>query len=154
MIRRRLLLALAPCCLALVACGPSAARQEADKESIRSSLEAYLPHLAEAYATGDTATLKGLAAEKEIASVDKRIRDLASEGRSLRPTFHDLTVQDVTVWGYANAYATTSEVWDLQLFAVGTDRRISQEIGQHSVVKYQLKREDDHWLVLFRAIQG
>lgn len=134
-------------------CGTSdQGASEEDRRSIRSSLEAYLPRLAEAYAEGRADVLEGLAAPKEVASVEKRLQDLAMEGKTLVPEFHELTLEEVTVWGYANAYATTVELWDLGLYASGTDRLIGEEVGQRTRVRYQLKREGDRWLVLYRSV--
>ncbi len=120
---------------------------------MRAALELYLPRLGEAYATGDLEPLRGLAAEKEIAAIEKRIIDLAASGRVLEPTFRTLTVEDVTVFNYANAYVTTVEVWDLRSLATGSRQPLAEEIGQSNRVKYQLKREGDSWRVLFRTIQ-
>ena len=69
------------------------------------------------------------------------------------PTFRQVTVEDVNVWNYSNAFVTTLEVWDLQILAVGTEEVLAEELAQRNRVKYQLKREEDHWRVLFRTIQ-
>ncbi|MFQ5350177.1 MAG: IMS domain-containing protein, partial [Thermoanaerobaculia bacterium] len=95
-----------------------------------------------------------LAAQKEIAAIEKRISDLADQGRILDPTFRQLTVEEVTIFNYANAYVTTVEVWDLRSLATGSREQLAEDIGQSTRVKYQLKREGGGWKVLFRAKQG
>lgn len=138
----------------LVSCGQMASDDEADRRQILELMESYLPRLAEAYETLEPQVLSGLAAEKEVLSVEKRIDDLLSEGRMLKPTFHEVTIESLDVWNYANAYVTTVEVWDLHLYATGAEEPYRTIDGQRDRVKYQLKREGDSWLVLYRAVQG
>jgi hypothetical protein len=140
--------------LTALACGPSEQQQRADTESVAAALEVYLPRLGRAYASGDLAPLEGLAAQKEIAAIEKRISDLADQGRILEATFRELTIEEVTVFNYANAYVTTVEVWDLRSLATGSREQLAEDLGQSNRVKYQLKREGDSWRVLFRAKQG
>ena len=140
--------------LAVVGCTSAEEQKQVDTESIAAALEAYLPRLGQAYSTGDLAPLEGLAAQKEIAAIEKRISDLADQGRILAPSFRELTVEEATVFNYANAYVTTVEVWDLRSLATGSREQLAEEIGQRNRVKYQLKREGDSWRVLFRAKQG
>ncbi len=127
--------------------------QEAAKQEIAASLEAYLPLLGEAYATGNVEPLREWAAEKEMARIYKIVTDLAAQGRTLVPTFRQMTIEEVNVWNYANAYVTTLEVWDLKTYASGTDQVLAQESEQPNRVKYQLKRDDGRWRVHFRTIQ-
>ena len=145
----RLLLALS---LAACSAGDGSVSAE-DRNQIREVLEAYVIQLADAYAENRFDSLAGLAAEKEIARVEKRIRDLAAEGWVLEPTFRQLTMENVEIWGYANAFVTTFEVWDERLFISGTRQLAREGIGRSYRVKYQLKREDDRWQILFRTIQ-
>ena len=140
--------------LATVACGSSEERQRADTESIAAALELYLPRLGQAYSSGDLQPLDGLAAQKEIAAIEKRISDLADQGRVLEASFRELTIENVKIFNYANAYVTTVEVWDLRSLATGSRQQLAEDIGQSNRVKYQLKREGDSWRVLFRAKQG
>jgi hypothetical protein len=145
---------LLACLLVLFGCtGSSENRAEIDREEIQAALESYLPLLGETYATGNLELLEGWAAEKEISRIHKRIEDLAVQGRTLVPTFRRVTVEEANVWNYSNAYVTTLEVWDLAVYATGTDQVLSQELEQPNRVKYQLKRENDRWRVLFRTIQ-
>ena len=138
-----------------VACG-EAARQVDDetvKQEIQQSLETMLPLLGEAYSTGNLEPLRPWAAEKEMARVYKRVEELAAAGRTLEPKFRQLTIEEFNVWNYSNAYVTTLEVWDLTVYATGTEEVLSQEFEQPNRVKYQLKRDEDRWRVLFRTIQ-
>ena len=141
----------------LLVLGCSDAAQQVDEEEtkkeIETTLQAYLPLLAEAYATGDLEPLRPWAAEKEMARIYKRVEELAAQGRILVPTFRQVTVEELNVWNYSNAYATTIEIWDLEVHASGSDQILSQEYEQSNRVKYQLKRDDDRWRVLFRTIQ-
>lgn len=139
------------CVLPLAACGDGEEQAEVDRRQIQSTLEAYLPRLAEAYATGSTEGLEGLAAEKEIAMVEKYVRDVGAEGRSIRATFDGLTIEDVTTWGYANAYVTTVERWTVEVYTTGGQRLTGEE--RRDRVQYQLQREDDGWLILYRKRQ-
>ncbi|MGB6851944.1 MAG: hypothetical protein WBG49_05035 [Thermoanaerobaculia bacterium] len=139
--------------LVCAACGPSAERQEADRDEIKANLEVYLPLLGEAYATGNLELLREWAVEKEMARVMKRLDDLGAQGRRLVPTFRQVTVEDVNVWNNSNAFVSTVEVWDLQILAIGTENVLAEELAQSNRVKYQLKRDEDHWRVLFRTIQ-
>ena len=134
------------------ACGPEASARPENREAIQATLEAYLPRLAEAYTTRKFDGLKGLAADKEIAAVSKRIEDLARQGRVLEPEFKELAIEKINIWSHSNAYATTVETWDLKVYATGAHQLLSQELDQRNRVRYQLKRSGDGWLVLFRTI--
>ena len=124
-----------------------------DRQEIQAVLEAYLPLLGEAYATGDFSPLEPYAAQKEVSSVHKRVEDLAVRGRTLEATLRSVTIEDVNIWNYSNAYVTTHEVWDLVVYATGSDQVLAKEYEQPNRVKYQLKREGDSWRILFREIQ-
>ena len=84
---------------------------------------------------------------------DKRIQDLSMQGRRLVPTFRSLTIEDANIWNYSNCYVTTLEVWDLEVRATGTEQVLSTQLEEPNRVKYQMKREDGNWRVLFRTIQ-
>lgn len=125
-----------------------------DEAAIEALLADYLPKMASAYADGDLEVLRGLAAEKEIATLYKRINDLMNqEGRVVVPTLQSFEIEQITIWNYSNAFVTTLEVWDLEVLAAGTDQRLSGVEGQRNRVTYQLKRRDEGWEVLYRAIQ-
>lgn len=138
--------------LPLVSCGPSKERVATDKAAIQTTLEKYLPKLATAYSADDLKGLKGYASEKEIASVRKRVDDIAEQGRHLVPTFHSVTIEKIVVWGYANAYVDTVEVWDLKVYAAGTSTVLSQELAKSTRARYQFKKYGGSWHILFRTI--
>jgi len=146
-------LALAALLLAIAGgCGGGKKQEEADWEDVQAALEEYLPRLAEAYTTGNARVLDGLAAPKEVARVNKRIEELQALGRSLEPEFIELSVEKVDVWGYANAFVNTVEIWNLRSYATGSHELVGEELQQSNRVKYQFKRDDDEWLVLYRTI--
>lgn len=144
--------------LALPGCTSEEERRTADKAEIQATLEAYLPLLGEAYATGDVEILRGWAAEKEMARIYKQVTDLADQGRVLAPTLKQMTVEEVKVWNYSNAFVTTLEVWDVRSMVVGTEQVAAEDLDQTNRVKYQLARNDDgadgRWRVLYRSTQG
>ncbi len=151
--RRALAIPLAALALAaVVACGGSESQESADTAGIEAALRAYLPKLGEAYASGDVSVLEGLAAPKEMARINKRIEELYAQGRTLEPEFLELTVEKVDVWGYANAFVNTVEIWNIRSYATGTHAVVGEDLDKSNRVKYQFKREGDEWLVLYRTI--
>ncbi|MEM9408214.1 MAG: transposase [Acidobacteriota bacterium] len=96
--------------------------------------------------------LEDFAVEKEIASVRKRVNDLALGGRDLRPELVSVEVEDITVWNHSNAFVTTLEIWNLHIYATGTETVLSEELGQRNRVKYQIKRREEGWQVLYRTL--
>lgn len=137
---------------ALSGCGPEKVSDE-DRAAIEQTLRRYLPVLAKAYADGNIEPLREFAAERELARVYSRVSELAEEGKVVEPTFRQLTVENVTVWSYSNAYATTLEVWDLRVFPTGSSTVLSEELDQSNRVKYQLQRRGDHWQILARELE-
>lgn len=144
---------LAVVVLLAAACSTEQERTQVAKEEIRVVLaEGYLPRLAEIYAGADPQILEGWAAQKEISGIAKRVQELAEQGRSLEPELRAVTLEEVNVWSHANAYVTTLEEWDLRVYNTGTRALLSEELGQHDRVKYQLKRTNSgDWIVLFRS---
>jgi hypothetical protein len=98
--------------------------------------------------------LTGVAVEKERAGLEKRVSDMLAEGRVIRPSPKSIQVESVETWRYVNAFATVLEVWDLRVYAAGTDVLLSETLDQRNRVKYQLQREGDRWLVLFRELDA
>lgn len=151
-IRSRLILFVSILAL-LPACGGGEEQAAADRQQIQATLEAYLPKLAEAYASGSAEGLRGLAAEKEVAMVEKLISEEAAEGRQIRASFGGLTIEDVTTWGYSNAYVNTVEVWTVETWTTGGQRLAGGERRDRVRVQYQMQREGDQWLILYRKRQ-
>lgn len=140
--------------LLVAACQDDEAQVEEERAAIESMLRTYLPKLARAYATLDAEVLRPQAVNREVAGVQTRIDDLGRQGRQVRPELRSVTVEELDIERGLNAYVTTHEVWDLQVFALGTDARLSEELGQVNRVRYQLRKEDGRWQVLFREIQS
>jgi len=140
--------------LVTVSCEKTDAVDPEDEAAITQLLADYLPRLGSAYAEGNLEILQGLAAEKEIARLHKTIGDLMNqEGRVVVPTLQSFNVEKITIWNYANAFVTTLEVWDLKVLAAGSEQELSRVEGQRNRVRYQLKRRDEGWQVLYRAIE-
>ena len=93
-------------------------------------------------------------AAKEIATLRKRVNDLALGGRDLRPELVSLEIEDIVVWNYSNAFVTTIEVWNLRIFASGTTTVLSEVMAQRNRVKYQIKRREVGWQVLYRTLDS
>jgi len=142
--------------LAVAGCAepPGVNEQEARRE-IETMLREYLPKLGQAYGEQKPSVLEGLAVPKEIARIALRVEELETEGRVYEPEFQEVTVEDVSVWNYSNAFVTTVEVWDVRSYTVGSHMLIQESLGQRSRVKYQLKRGDEEgsWVVLYRELE-
>ena len=123
---------------------------EADRQAIDALLRAYLPKLAEAYKTRNPYALDGLAVAKEIAHVEKMTEDLAAKGQIFEPELKDLEIETFSVWKYANAFVTTVEVWDIRSYSIGSHVLLSEARDQRNRVRYQLKRKDAGWMILYR----
>lgn len=136
------------------ACQNDEAQVEEERAAIESMLRTYLPKLARAYATLDAEVLRPQAVNREVVSVQARIDDLGMQGRQVRPELRSVTVEELDIERGLNAYVTTHEVWDLRVFALGTDASLSEELGQVNRVRYQLRKEGGRWQVLFREIQS
>lgn len=136
----------------LIACGDSEVEEEIDRQEIEAFLNAYLPKLGQAYAERDSSVLEGMAVPKEMSKIEVRVRELAAQGRVFEPQFKTLVVEDVSVWNYSNAFVTTFEYWDLRSFSLGARVPMSESLDQGNRVKYQLKRRDDSWVVLYREL--
>jgi hypothetical protein len=138
--------------LAGAACSPPGGGP-ADREAFQKLLEAYLPRLAQAYATGDVDPLREFAGEREVATVEKRLQEIAGQGRTLEPELRSLAVEEVEIWRHSNAYVTTLEEWDLRLYAGDPRTLLTETRAQRNRVKYQLEREGETWIVLYRQIE-
>ena len=138
----------------LMACVPAEERAAAEREAVHERLEEYLPALGEAYRTRDFEPLSEWASQKEVATVRRRVYDLQERGRELHPRFRSVEVERVTIPGHSNAYVTTREIWDLRVYALGTDTVLSESLGQVSRVQYQLLRgSEGRWVVIARSVE-
>lgn len=145
-------LALLTLLLVGASCTSGESEEARAREEIEAMLAEYLPGLAQAYAESSPLLLRDWVAEKEIARVHKRIEELADQGRRLEPVFHTVTVENIRVWGHANAYVTTVEVWDIRSVAIGSEVVVQQFDGQSNRVRYQMKKDEGRWRVLFRTV--
>ena len=143
---------LAGLLLVLAGCTSAEEDSAAARREIQAMLDEYLPVLAQAYAERDATLLEPWVAQKEVARVHQRIEELADEGRVLQPVFHQATVEEVNVWGHANAFVTSHEVWDLHSVTLGNEQPVQEVRGQANRVRYQLKRDQGRWRVLFRTV--
>lgn len=124
---------------------------EADARAIHAVLEGYMGALAVAYRTGNVEALRPFAVEKEMAMVFKRVSYLMEqEGRVVESTLKRFEIEKSTVWNHSNAFATTMEVWDIRALASGSETVVSEALDQRNRVRYQLKRTDEGWRVLYR----
>lgn len=146
------LLALLP--VIALGCGrPSEQAQEEVRVEIEIALADYLPRLAEVYRTGDLSPLVGLAAPREIASVESFISERAQEGRVVDAELQRFEIQDFDLYKYNSAFVTTREVWDLHLRAAGSDRLLSEELGRAYRYRYQFYRDDgEGWKIRSRVV--
>jgi hypothetical protein len=135
----------------LWSCGaPSEKELSEARKEIRATLMEYLPKMAEAYRTGDVTPLEGYTTQKERAILKKHIADLEKQGLTMDTKLLNLTIEDLNLVNYADAYVTTVEDWHVTTYAVGTDRVVGEDPRQNSRVRYQLQRKRDHWTILAR----
>ncbi len=133
-------------------CGEPGSDPQVDREEIESVLREYLPKLGQAYAQRDTSILEGFAVPKEMARISLRTEELAETGRVYEPEFKEVTVEDISTWNYSNAFVTTLEVWDVRSFTLGTHLQVNESLGQRNRVKYQMKRKEGSWVILYREL--
>ncbi len=133
--------------------GPSEEAADVDREEIEAFLLEYLPKMSEAYATGDLEPVEPYVSEREVAVLKKNIRDMARQGRTVRTTLRELTIEQVNPLSYATLSVTTVEEWDVQAYALGTENVLGEDLGQVNRVQYQLERDDGEWTLLNRTSQ-
>jgi len=124
---------------------------EQARPEIKAALEAYLPRLAAAYAEVDPAPLAQVAVPKELAHVQLRADEMAKRGERIVSQLEQLTVDTIRL-ARSTAYVATTEVWDLELRTVGSDRVLHHYPHTRYQVRYQLKRDSGRWLVVFRQL--
>ena len=91
--------------------------------------------------------------EKLAAKMDRAIEELEARGQVYEPGFKSVTVENISVWNYSNAFVTTVEVWDVRAFTLGTHMQVNESLDQRSRVKYQMKRKGDGWSILYRELE-
>ena len=141
--------------LALLAgCGPSAQRAGEDRQAVESLLADYAARLTRAYEAGDPAPLAEVATGREGTRVTSRIAELAGDGRGLRPRLVRMVVDGFEAQSGTSATATTIEVWDLKMVALGSEATLGESKGQENRVVYTLMRERGRWWVLSRMLRS
>lgn len=118
---------------------------------VRAALEAYLPQLGAAYREQDPSQLNDVAVPKEIAHVELRIDELAERGERLISELEQFTIDTLKV-ARATAYVATTEVWDIERRALGSDRLLESYPGTTYQVRYQLHLDGGRWVVVFRQL--
>ncbi len=136
----------------LMGCSEPGSDPQVDRQEIEGVLREYLPLLGQAYAQRDTSILENYAVPKEMARISLRTEELAETGRVYEPEFREVTVEDISVWNYSNAFVTTLEVWDVRSFTLGTHLPVNESLGQRNRVKYQMKRKEGSWVILYREL--
>ncbi len=133
-----------------VACGGVA---ELDEEQVRveltAMLEAYLPALGQAYLAGDTDLLIGMAVEKERATLNMQLEQNTDRGERLQPVLGQFTIDTVTL-SRTTAFVNTTEVWDIDRLALGSNTVLQSYPNSRFRVQYQVKKNDGAWLVYYR----
>jgi hypothetical protein len=135
-------------------CGRSPERIAADRQAVESLLADYARLMSEAYTSGDTAALARVATGREVARVASRIRELADQGRGLRPVLKRQVVESVESYSATGATATTIETWDLRVVALGSETTVLDSPGQENRLVYSLVREGGRWWVLSRLLKS
>ena len=149
--------ALVVCLTLLSACGGAGAGgvSAEDRAEIGALFDGYLPRLADAYRTGDIEVLRGYASEKEMATLYKLISDLMEEkGRFISSELKSYEIEEINIWRHSNATVRTTELWDVQTVASGSDTVMSEMLDQRHRVVYQLKRTEEGWRVILRSRQA
>jgi hypothetical protein len=136
--------------LAFAACAPSPETLQENRRAVEQQLREYLPKLAEAYAANDPQVIAPYAVPREVAVLEKNLRDLSGQGRRVETSLRQLTVEDLEMASPSTAYVTTLEVWNVRVYATGSDHVLGEDEAQTNRVQYQLKWEDGRWVVLSR----
>ncbi len=128
-----------------------------DPEEVRveveSALNSYLPQLAAAYSKQDPSELKDVAVPKELAHVELRIDELADRGERLVSKLQQFSIDTVKV-ARTMAYIATTEIWDIERRALGSDRLLESYPNTQYQVRYQLRLDGGRWFVVFRQLMN
>lgn len=136
--------------LAMGACRPAAEEVAVEEEALRTTIDRYADLLSQAYAFTDASLLEPVAAQREVAAVHANIQQLAGAGQRIATDLKELEIEDIGMSDLDNAYVQTFEVWEIRVMDLGSERVISVDPNQRNRVRYQLKRLDGEWKVLWR----
>jgi hypothetical protein len=134
----------------LAACRPDEQEVAVEEEAIRDVIGRYADLLSQAYAFTDSSLLEPVASQRERAAVEANIRQLADQGQRIATDLKDLQIEEIGMSDLANAYVQTFETWEIRVMDLGSERVISVDADQRNRVRYQLKRQDGVWRVLWR----
>ena len=134
----------------LAACRPDEQEVAVEEEAIRAVIDRYADLLSQAYAFTDSSLLEPVASQRERAAVETNIRQLADRGTRIATDLKELEIEDIGMSDLDNAYVQTFELWEIRVMDLGSERVISVDPNQRNRVRYQLKRQDGVWKVLWR----
>lgn len=138
----------------LAACRPDEQEVAVEEEAIHAVIERYADLLSQAYAFTDSSLLEPVASQRERAAVETNIRQLADRGTRIATDLKELEIEDIGMSDLDNAYVQTFELWEIRVMDLGSERVISVDPNQRNRVRYQLKRQDGVWRVLWRQRLG
>jgi hypothetical protein len=134
----------------LAACRPDVQEVAVEEEAIRAVIARYADLLSQAYAFTDSSLLEPVASQRERAAVETNVRQLADQGQRIATDLKDLQIEELRMSDLDNAYVQTFETWEIRVMDLGSERVISVDANQRNRVRYQLKRQDGEWRVLWR----
>lgn len=135
---------------ALGACRPAEEEVAIEEEAIRGVIDRYADLLSKAYAFTDSSLLEPVASQREQAAVEVNIRQLAERGQRIATDLKEMQIEDIGMSDLDNAYVQTFELWEIRVMDLGSERVVSVDPNQRNRVRYQLKRQDGEWRVLWR----
>jgi len=139
--------------LALASCGAGREVGADERLAIEQVLAAYAEAMAEAYRAGDAERIATVATGRERQRLEISIRELADEGRALRPELRSLTIESIERAGHTSVAVNTLEIWDLRVVTLGAEQLVSESLEQENRLTYSLIREAGKWRVLSRLLR-
>lgn len=134
----------------LAACRPAEEDVAVEEEAIRAVIDRYADLLSQAYAFTDSSLLEPVASQRERAAVEVNIRQLADRGQRIATDLKEMQIEEIGMSDLDNAYVQTFELWEIRVMDLGSERVVSVDPNQRNRVRYQLKRQDGVWRVLWR----
>lgn len=132
------------------ACRPSPEQVAVGEEEIRGTIDRYTTLLSQAYAFADASLLDPVASQREVAAVHANVQQLASQGQRIATDLKEMQIEEIGMSDVNNAYVQTFEVWEIRVMDLGSERVISIDRNQRNRVRYQLKKGEGRWEVLWR----
>ena len=135
---------------ALTACRPAEEDVAVQEDAIRGVIDRYADLLSQAYAFTDSSLLEPVASQREQAAVEANIRQLAERGQRIATDLKEMQIEEIGMSDLDNAYVQTFELWEIRVMDLGSERVVSVDPDQRNRVRYQLKRQEGEWKVLWR----